>query len=944
MHAVRSTRLGLIKLTGQQSWDSPLGTFLIRSLVAHTPHRPHRPQRRHHSIASTVVDQHYHPSPSSGPLDETPLTAAKMAPEPEKLSIGSFLVAPGTGRPFNPLETIADSLTANTPAVRGHTIFSGRSPDKFDSVSPKVMMNDAVNTRNVHQIWHTYCRLVRNNKAPPGRPLFTSSVYFRIIRAFQSSRTENSAMWAQSVYEDMVKYHQPRIQTLNTLLDILIRHSETKWAIDYFKQEASRFDIRPNTRSYNLMIRGFVASGRVESAQALYADLRSGAIGVQPDVITYSTLMGHYNRQGMHNEADRILEEIFKDKVKPNMWIYNSVVKRFVVKKDYVGAKKVLDLMKESGLKPDVVTYSTLIDGYADDGNEVAIAQLQSEMAVNQIYPNEKTITSTINVFARARLEEEIDSRLEAVLKSLPEGEMKDHTFGVLTHVYGKRRDLDAAMGIYRHIITKGRTVNACIINALLDGYIKADQVPAANKIFHNHFTVNGTRPSDSWTYSIMITGCCKQGSLSDALYYYHEMTRFNVALDAITGSRMIQLYLQHHQPDNAHQMLRRMNRSKLSVAVQTYTMLIQYMTDIKNTRGALRYYQEMLDFGVKPDCHCYTALINARIRAKDFDGCQRTYMSMIKSGVTPTLETHTSMIHVYSLQGNIEKVKEQWVAMTDAGLVPDIKSFTLLMQTYTQTANVEMVEFIFKELSSKKLLVDTIALTTLMSVYAELPHLNVTRIEEISGMLHNLELEPTSEYFKLLLNMYGRHHMPDRVIRTWRELRSLDEPLDWVPTTSNTLHLIEACRDRGYIDTLHAVWRLATQGPQLPQQEQAQQDSQEVDGVIVEHGPTTGQQQHATIRAPTRYVLNKDPEIVTAYLNALLTHNRFQDIENLLKNECRAIEVMPRTEDFELLFTGLAQYEFLKKELQSIRSVVVETWPSVQPLVDRIIMNTRPI
>ncbi|KAF9301906.1 hypothetical protein BGZ74_006127 [Mortierella antarctica] len=864
-----------------------------------------------------MAERQYHPS-----LPE------KKLPASEKTTITSFLAPPGSERHYNPFETIADSLrTTHTPEVRGHTIFSSRSAQEFDSVSHRVMMNDAVNTRNPRQIWHTYSRLVGKNPRSKD-PLFRSSLYFRIIRAFQASKTQDSAKWARKVYEDMREYHKPRIMTLNTLLDILIRHEDTQWAIDYFKREAAHFDMHPNTRSYNIMIRGLASSGQHEAAKKIYCDMRMGVLD-RPDVTTYSTLMGHYTREDMHDEADKILDEMFRDGVKPNMWIFNSVVKRFVDKKDFAGARKVMTLMKESNFKPDVVTYSTLIDGYSREGNEAAIAHIQSEMALNEVYPNEKTITSTINVFARADLEGDIDSRLEAVLKCLPEGEMKDTTFGVLMNVYGKRKDLDAAMGIYRHIVSKGRSVNDHIINSLLDGYIRAEQIPTANKIFHDHFTVHGNRPTDSKTYSIMITGCCKQGNLTDALYYFREMTRFNIEPDAVIYSRLIQLYLQHHQLDNAQQMLRRMRDAKMAVSVQTFTMLMGYLSDTKDFRGALRYYQQMLDAGVQPDCHCYTVLINTQIRAKNFAGCERAYETMIKAGVKPTLQTYTSMIHVHSLQGNIDKVKEQWVAMTDAGLFPDIKSFTLLMRTYSQQSNVEMVEFIFKEVARKDIQIDTVTLTSLMSAYADLPHLNVGRIEEISGMLYDLELEPTPEYFQLLLDMYGRHRMPDRVIRTWRELQGLDKPLNWIPSTNNMLHLIEACRERGYIDTLHSIWRVATQGPRQKQRDD-HSDNSTPDVSSSSSGP--------------RPILRTNPEVFTAYLNALLTHNRFTDIEQLLKVECQAMRITPRTEDFELLFTGLAQYGFLKKELQSAHKVVTEMWPAVQPLIDTIIANTRKI
>ncbi|KAG0212538.1 hypothetical protein BGX28_006137 [Mortierella sp. GBA30] len=923
MHALRSSRLVLSK-HGDQSWDSQIASFMIRLLYSQhqyhpTYHIPRIPIRSRVHIAS----RSYHSASVAGITpDQSTLSCQHATTEKNRPTITSFLAPPGTERPYNPYETIADSIKGKDSS---QTVFSGRVPSDLDPVSPNVMMHDAIGSRNAQQVWHTYMRLIK--KQDPTIPLFPASTYYKTLRCFQATRTAETAQWALKVYDDMKTHHWPKIPMLNTMLDIIIRHRDVDWAIEFFHKDAALFQLSPTSRSYNIMIRGLAANGQLKAAQRIYSDLRTGTLPVRPDVSTYSTLMSIYANRGMQNEADRMLDEMSKDGVKPNMWIFNSVIKRCVNRKDYSGARKVMALMRDAEMQPDVITYSTLIDGHAKDGNEEAIAEIQGEMAVNQVYPNPKTITSTVKVFARSGLHSDIDTQLEAVLRSLPQGEMNDLTFGVLMNVYGKRKDLDAAMDIFNHINAKGRPVNDVILNSLLDGYVRADQVPTANKIFHDHFTARNIRPTTNWTYNIMIAGCCKQGNLNNALHYYHEMNSYQIQPDTWTYSRLIQLYLEHHQLDNAQRMVRLMRNANMDVSVQTYTMLMDYMSNTKDIRGALRYYQEMLDLGIQADVHCYTVLINAQIRARNYAGCNLIYERMLKAGVRPTLQTLTSMIHVHAEQGDLEKVKEHWQAITDSGLLPDLKAFTTLMHSYGRQGNVEMVEFIYKDISRKQIKSDAIMLTTLISAYCSLPRLNVGRIEEISSMLEALELDPTPEYFKVLFDAYGRHGMPDRVVKTWRQFRGLEKPLNWVPTTSNLLYLIEACRDRGYVDVLQAVWRVATLG-----------SSALLSSSELRHGDQLGSgTSKMNIHRPK-------PEVFTAYLNALLTHNRFSEIETLLDKGCRAMRIMPRTEDFELLFTGLAQYGFLKKELDNMRQIVLQRWPSVMSMIDKIVENTRKI
>ncbi|KAG0258736.1 hypothetical protein BG011_003108 [Mortierella polycephala] len=923
MHALKSNRLALSKhgsstFGGAQPLDSRVAAFMIRLLCNnHEPphHTPRIPLRK----SSFAFLRAYHSTTIVSFDRDRQHSTSAQEPQDSRPTISSFLAPPGTEKHYSPYETIADSFRStennSTAGARGQTIFSGRHPSDFDPIAPKLLLNDAVNSRNAQQVWHTYTRLISRNTT--GRsPPFSASLYFRILHCFQSKKTAESAKWALKVYKDMTLYYIPRITTLNTMLDILIRHEDVNWTIDFFYQNASYFKVAPTPRSYNIMIRGLATKGQFKAARKIYSDMRLGVLPVQPDISTYSTLMSLYAKKGMQDEATRVLDDMYKDQVKPNIWIFNTVIKRCVNRKDYVGANKVIELMRESNIQPDIVTYSTLIDSYAKEGNEDAIANIQAEMAANQIYPNAKTITSTIKTFARIATDSDIDARLEGLLKSLPAGEMHELTYGVLMHVYGKRKDLEAAMGIYQHIISKGQKVNDVIVNSLLHGHILADQIPTANKIFHDHFTSRGFRPSTSITYSIMITGCCKQGSLNDALHYYHEMNKFQLEPDTVICSRLIQLYLEHHQHDNARRILRLMRNAKMDISVHTFTMLMDHMSSNKDTQGALRYYQEMLEAGVRPDVHCFTVLINTHLRAQNYAACDRTFESMIKFGVQPTLQTFTSMIHVHSAQGNLDKVREHWSAIIDSGRLPDLISFTLLMQTYGQQGNIEMVEHIFKEIDRKRIKIDVPTVTTLINAYSAMPRLNIGRVEKIVNMMEDLELRPTTEYFRVLFNTYGRHGLPDRVVKTWRQLQSLEQPLDWIPPTSNLLHLIEACRDRGYTDILQSVWHAATMG-------------------LMAQG-----QQASSVPS----LICPSPDVFTSYLNALLTHNRFREIGTLLREDCPKMRMTPRAADFDLLFTSLAQYGFLEKELKSIRSIVVQQWPGVTPTVDQIIKSTRRI
>jgi len=924
MHAFRPNRLALSKHGSLLSWDSQLATYMIR-LFWHQYQPAHGTRSallgtQSCTITAKIASRRTYYRGAGGTVDQDVLKNSRKSRTPSAQNPSLALLGSAEPEmPSNPITTIVGSSKGGNR--RGESALQ----------SLRKAMDDALKSCDTLRVWQIY-RETTDRMLDIKRCPFSAGKYYQILQCFNRANTAESAVWARAVYKDMTKYHKPTIQVLNMVLNNMMGHEDVGSTIDFVHTEASAFNLSPNIRTLNIILRGLVLSGQTKAAQKMFEEMRAGSLPHRPDITTYSTIVSHYCNNGLFQEADKMLNDMLEDNIKPTIYIFNTVVKRFVKQKDYTAAQKVLALMNESGLKPDLVTYSILIDGYANDGDEEAIAKIQAEMALNKIYPNTSMITSMIKVFARVRLDSDIDGELEEILKGLPPGEMNDLTFGVLMNVYGKRKDLDAAMGIYRHIVSKGREVHEVIVGSLLDGYVRANEIQSAYKIFHDHFTARGIQPTTAWVYSILITGCCKQRDLKVALRHYDEMRSLNIEPEKTTCSRMIQLFLAYHQLENAQEMLRHMQTTKMEISVHTYTMLMEHMSSSRNLKGALRYYQEMLDEGIQPDVHCYTVLINAFIRVRNFAACDRTYEQMIKSGIEPTLEALTSMLHAYSLRSNIGKVKEYWETITDMGLFPDHISFTALMQTYSQQGNAEMVEFIFKDIIQRKIKIDTIMLITLINTYSDLPRLNTGRIDEIMGIMEDLELEPSSRYYALLLDTFGRHKMPDRVVKVWRQAQSLKKVLDWVPTTSNLLYLIESCRERGYIDVLHSVWRVATRGSSRSNQGATPFMESMGTGFSLEALPAPEVQ------------FRPEPEVFSLYLNALLTHNRFNEIEKLLEEECREMRLTPRTEDFDLLFTGLAQYDFLKKELESIRRIVVERWPWAAPMVDKIILNTRKI
>ncbi|XVF82397.1 hypothetical protein PTKIN_Ptkin16aG0043900 [Pterospermum kingtungense] len=92
-------------------------------------------------------------------------------------------------------------------------------------------------------------------------------------------------------------------------------------------------------------------------------------LGLQPTLITFSTLINGLCIQGKVAQAMRLLEDMVEEGYQPNLIIYGTVLNGLCKLGDTTRAISLLRIMGERGCAPDIITYSTLIDGLCKDNH-----------------------------------------------------------------------------------------------------------------------------------------------------------------------------------------------------------------------------------------------------------------------------------------------------------------------------------------------------------------------------------------------------------------------------------------------------------------------------------------------------------------------------------------------------------------------------------------------
>jgi pentatricopeptide repeat protein len=178
---------------------------------------------------------------------------------------------------------------------------------------------------------------------------------------------------------------------------------------DVFEEMRSK-NIPCNTITYNTMLDACAKCCAMDRASGLLVAMRESC--VEPDIVTYSTIVKGYCSEGDVDRAFSVLEDMKSDdKLAPDEIMYNSILDGCAKQHRIDDALKVLEEMRSTGIVPSNYTLSILVKvlGHARRLNQ-ACRLVEELSAQHGFRPNVQVYTCLVQacVFNR-RLERALE-------------------------------------------------------------------------------------------------------------------------------------------------------------------------------------------------------------------------------------------------------------------------------------------------------------------------------------------------------------------------------------------------------------------------------------------------------------------------------------------------------------------------------------------------------
>ncbi|KAK6156967.1 hypothetical protein DH2020_011215 [Rehmannia glutinosa] len=551
----------------------------------------------------------------------------------------------------------------------------------------------------------------------------------------------------------------------------------------------------------NVVLRHFGKLNRRKDLYQLFDWMRQHG---KTNIPSYSSYIKFVGRDSNSMKALEIYNSIKDDSTRNNVSVCNSTLYCLIKSGKFDSSLKLFNQMKQAGLVPDIVTYSTLLLGCAKvkDGYFKAV-ELVREIKSSGLHMDSVVYGTLISVCAS-------NNQCEAAEKYFDEMKSEGHSpnvfhYSSLLNAYAVDGNYGKADELIQQMRSAGLVLNKVILTTLLKVYVKGglfvksrelldelqalgyaeDEMPycllmdglaKCGKLTVAKAVFDEMREkevkNDGYSYSIMISALCRSGLIEEAKQLACEFEIKYGKYDVVILNSMLCAYCRSGEMENVMKLMKKMDDSAISPDWNTFQILIKYFCKEHLYLLAYRTMEDMHRKGHQPEEDLSASLINHLGRTGAHSEAFSVYnmLKYSKRGINKAL--HEKILHIL-LAGGL--LKDAYVVVKDnAKLIsePAIKKFAT---SFMRKGNINLVNDVIKSIHYSGYKIHQDIFYMAVSRYIEQP-------EKKELLLHLLQWMPgqgfpiDSSTWNLILknsHLFGHHSISELMSKHYTALKT---------------------------------------------------------------------------------------------------------------------------------------------------------------------------
>ncbi|CAL9218379.1 unnamed protein product [Arabidopsis halleri] len=381
------------------------------------------------------------------------------------------------------------------------------------------------------------------------------------------------------------------------------------------------------------------------------------------------------------------------------------------------------------------------------------------------------------------------------------------HTFPPLLKAVFKIRDANPFQ-FHAHIVKFGLDSDLFVRNSLISGYCNCGLFEFGSRVF------DGTEDKDVVSWTAMIDGFVRNGSVSEAMTYFVEMKNTGIAANEMTVVSVLKAAGKAEDVRfgrSIHGFYLETGRVKCDLFVGSS------LVDMYGKCGCYDDAQKVFDEMPSRNVVTWTALISGYVQGRRFDRGMLVFEEMLKSDVAPNEKTLSSVLSACAHVGALHRGRRVHCYMIKNSIEINTTVGTTLIDLYAKCGCLEEAILVFERLPDKNVYAWTAMINgfaahgyargavdlfhTMLSSHVS-PN-EVTFIAVLSACAHGglveegrrlflsmkerFNLEPNADHYACMVDLFGRKGLLE-------EAKALIERMPMEPTNAVWGALFGSC------------------------------------------------------------------------------------------------------------------------------------------------------
>ncbi|XP_054804617.1 pentatricopeptide repeat-containing protein At5g57250, mitochondrial [Prosopis cineraria] len=411
-------------------------------------------------------------------------------------------------------------------------------------------------------------------------------------------------------------------------------------ALGFFENTISSGVLQPNVVTYTALVSALGKLGDVKKATSFLAKMLKD--GREPDKVTYTAIMTAYCVKGKLEEALTVFKNVNALGIDADEFMFATLINGFSERGDFDHVFCLLDEMEKREIRASIVTYNCVINGLckfgrmseADEFSKIVPADIITYSTLLHGYAEEENIPGILQTKRRL---EEAQISMDVVMCN------------VLIKALFVLGAFEDAYAVYKWMPEMGLVANSVTFCTMIDCYCKVGRIDEALEIFDEF---RKTSISSHACYNSIISGLCKEGIVEMATETFIELNDKGLVLDAGIYRMLMQAIFKEKGAKEALELVHRME----ALGPDMHNTICNDSIFLLCKRGLIEdAYQFCMMMRMK----------GSSIRSKTFFSILRRLISDGKS--EESLPLLNSFIKLYGLsEPRVHKIVAQYLCLRD--------------------------------------------------------------------------------------------------------------------------------------------------------------------------------------------------------------------------------------------------------------------------------------